>query len=57
MATQYNPARISFLGNREVWVRDIPNIGVDPILLKTFLKGSTLNAAALPSTQQSYAHR
>lgn len=42
MVTQYNPARISFLGNPEVWVRDILNIGVDPIYLLETLKSRFL---------------
>jgi len=42
MVTQYNPARISFLGSPEVWVRDILNIGVEPIFLLETLKSKFL---------------
>lgn len=38
MVTEYNPARISFLGSPEVWVRDVLNIGVDPVFLLETLK-------------------
>src|SRR6476469_5996581 len=38
IATQYNPARVSFLNGAEVWVRDILNIGVDPVFLLDTLK-------------------
>lgn len=42
IATEYNPARISFLGGTELWVRDILNIGVDPIYLLDALKAKFL---------------
>jgi lycopene cyclase CruP len=38
IATEYNPARIRFLGGSEIWVRDVLNIGVDPIFLLETLK-------------------
>ncbi|KAB8332637.1 FAD-binding oxidoreductase [Scytonema tolypothrichoides VB-61278] len=38
IATQYNPARVSFSGGTEVWVKDVLNIGVDPIYLLETLK-------------------
>lgn len=38
IATEYNPARISFLGGTDLWVRDILNIGVDPVFLLEKLK-------------------
>ncbi len=38
IATEYNPARISFLGGTEVWVQDVLNIGVDPVYLLEVLK-------------------
>lgn len=43
IATEYNPARVSF-NQEEVWVKDVLNIGVDPIYLleqlkQKFLKG------------------
>jgi lycopene cyclase CruP len=44
IATQYNPARISFLGGAEVWVEDVLNIGVDPVFLLATLKQKFLAA-------------
>jgi len=38
IATQYNPARISFLDGPELWVRDVLNIGIDPVFLLETLK-------------------
>jgi len=37
IATEYNPARISFANTPDIWVRDVLNIGIDPVyLLETF---------------------
>ncbi|MEP0802122.1 FAD-dependent oxidoreductase [Funiculus sociatus] len=44
IATQYNPARVSFLGGSEVWVRDVLNIGIDPVFLLGTLKSKFLAA-------------
>jgi lycopene cyclase CruP len=44
IATQYNPARISFFGGPEFWVRDVLNIGVDPVYLLDTLKSKFLQA-------------
>ncbi|HEY9819360.1 MAG TPA: FAD-dependent oxidoreductase [Candidatus Sericytochromatia bacterium] len=38
IATQYNPARISFFQGRDFWVQDVLNIGVDPVFLLDTLK-------------------
>jgi lycopene cyclase CruP len=38
IATQYNPARISFIPGQDLWVEDILNIGVDPVYLLEALK-------------------
>ncbi|MCM0593665.1 MAG: FAD-binding oxidoreductase [Gloeotrichia echinulata IR180] len=38
IATEYNPARVSFNGGTEVWVEDVLNIGVDPVYLLATLK-------------------
>ena len=38
IASQYNPARIHFNGGPDLWVKDILNIGVDPITLLETLK-------------------
>jgi lycopene cyclase CruP len=44
IATAYNPARISFLGGTEVWVTDVLNLGVDPVVLLDLLKQKFLAA-------------
>jgi lycopene cyclase CruP len=44
IATAYNPARISFLGGTDVWVKDVLNIGVDPVFLLATLKQKFLAA-------------
>jgi lycopene cyclase CruP len=44
IATQYNPARVSFHQGYELWVRDVLNIGVDPIFLLESLKQKFLAA-------------
>jgi lycopene cyclase CruP len=38
IATEYNPARVSFLGGPDIWVRDVLNIGIDPVYLLEQLK-------------------
>ncbi|MGB3206404.1 MAG: FAD-binding oxidoreductase [Crinalium sp.] len=38
IATQYNHARIAFPNTPDIWVRDILNIGVDPVFLLETLK-------------------
>lgn len=38
IATEYNPARVSFSNDLEVWVSDVLNIGVDPVYLLDILK-------------------
>jgi len=47
IATQYNPARISFLGGSDVWVEDVLNIGVDPVFLLETLKQKFLAAGGM----------
>ena len=42
IATEYNPARISFAGGSEIWVKDVLNIGVDPVYLLERLKACFL---------------
>jgi lycopene cyclase CruP len=44
IATEYNPARVSFQGGTEVWVEDVLNIGVDPVYLLATLKTRFLSA-------------
>jgi lycopene cyclase CruP len=42
IATEYNPARVSFYQGYEVWVKDVLNIGVDPVFLLETLKSKFL---------------
>ncbi|MBE9184753.1 FAD-binding oxidoreductase [Microcoleus sp. LEGE 07076] len=43
-ATEYNPARISFPNTPDIWVRDVLNIGIDPVYLLETLKQKFLQA-------------
>ncbi len=43
IATEYNPARISFHQGYQLWVRDVLNIGVSPVLLLDYLKHKFIN--------------
>ncbi|HEY9705194.1 MAG TPA: FAD-binding oxidoreductase [Allocoleopsis sp.] len=38
IASEYNPGRVGFLGGKDIWVKDILNIGVDPVYLLETLK-------------------
>ncbi len=42
IATEYNPARIAFPNTPDIWVRDVLNIGVDPVYLLDTLKAKFL---------------
>lgn len=44
IATEYNPARISFAEGQDFWVKDVLNIGVDPVFLLDTLKSKFLEA-------------
>ena len=44
IASQYNPARITFNGGKELWVTDVLNIGVDPKYLLETLKQKFLTS-------------
>lgn len=44
IATEYNPARISFPDIPDIWVRDVLNIGVDPVYLLETIKTRFLEA-------------
>lgn len=44
IATEYNPARINFHQGPDFWIRDVLNIGVDPIFLLDTLKSKFLEA-------------
>jgi lycopene cyclase CruP len=42
IASEYNPARIAFPNMPDIWVRDVLNIGIDPIYLLATLKAKFL---------------
>lgn len=44
LASEYNPARICFSQGQEFWIRDVLNIGVDPVFLLETLKRKFLEA-------------
>lgn len=44
IVTEYNPARVSFLGGKDIWVKDVLNIGVDPVFLLETLKNKFIEA-------------
>ncbi|MEO0407852.1 MAG: FAD-dependent oxidoreductase [Cyanobacteria bacterium P01_A01_bin.135] len=44
IATEYNPARVAFHQGVELWVKDVLNIGVDPVYLLAALKERFLAA-------------
>lgn len=44
ITTEYNPARVSFSGHKEIWVKDVLNLGIDPIFLLDSLKTKFLQA-------------
>ncbi len=43
IVTEYNPGRVSFLGGKDIWVKDVLNIGVDPIFLLETLKNNFIS--------------
>lgn len=42
IVTEYNPGRIAFPNTPDIWVRDVLNIGVDPVYLLATLKAKFL---------------
>lgn len=44
IASFYNPTRISFFEGKDFWIKDVLNIGVDPVFLLDILKTKFLNA-------------
>lgn len=43
IASSYNPARVAFHQGIELWVSDVLNVGVDPVILLELLKNQFLN--------------
>jgi lycopene cyclase CruP len=44
IATEYNPARVSFPNSRDIWVQNVLNMGVNPVYLLEALKSKFLAA-------------
>jgi lycopene cyclase CruP len=44
IVTEYNPARLSFHKGSELWVENVLNVGVDPVILLELLKAKFLAA-------------
>ncbi|MGF1600744.1 MAG: FAD-dependent oxidoreductase [Thermosynechococcaceae cyanobacterium] len=38
ISSQFNPLRVKFHGGQEIWVRDVLNLGIDPVALLEALK-------------------
>jgi lycopene cyclase CruP len=55
IATEYNPARVSFKDGVELWVEDVLNIGVDPVYLLETLKQRFLAAGGKLFENTSFA--
>jgi lycopene cyclase CruP len=47
IATEYNPAKIGFNTSQEIWVKDVLNIGVNPVYLLATLKQKFLQAGGI----------
>lgn len=47
IATEYNPARLSFHKGVELWVDNVLNVGVDPVYLLDILKAQFTNAGGM----------
>ncbi|MGD1858852.1 MAG: NAD(P)/FAD-dependent oxidoreductase [Leptolyngbyaceae cyanobacterium] len=54
IATEYNPARIQFDGSEPVWVRDVLNVGVDPVYLLDVLKQKFLSMGGVLMEQTPF---
>jgi lycopene cyclase CruP len=56
IASEYNPARVGFYGGQELWVRDILNVGIDPVVLLVMLKEKFLAAGGHLYELTPFAH-
>jgi lycopene cyclase CruP len=54
IATEYNPARLSFPQGNDIWVKDVLNIGVDPVYLLETLKIKFLEAGGILLENTAY---
>lgn len=55
IASEFNPVRLSFLGGSDLWVRDVLNVGVDPVFLLETLKQRFLDAGGQLFEQTAFA--
>ncbi|MGA1264918.1 MAG: FAD-dependent oxidoreductase [Prochlorothrix sp.] len=54
IATEYNPGRIAFQGGEDIWIRDVLNLGVDPVVLLELLKQKFLAAGGTLLEQTAF---
>jgi lycopene cyclase CruP len=54
IATEYNPARLSFTHGADIWVKDVLNIGVDPVYLLETLKTKFLESGGILLENTAY---
>lgn len=54
IATEYNPARLSFPNGADIWVKDVLNIGVDPVYLLETLKTKFLESGGILLENTAY---
>ena len=54
IATEYNPARLSFPNTPDIWVKDVLNIGVDPVYLLETLKTRFLEVGGILLENTAY---
>ena len=55
IATEYNPARISFCKGSDIWIRDVLNIGISPLELLEQLKARFLELGGQLFEQTAFA--
>ncbi len=56
IATEYNPARIQFGDSDPLWIKDILNVGIDPVYLLETLKQRFLEVGGTLLEETSFAH-
>jgi len=54
IATEYNPARLSFPNSDDIWVKDVLNIGVDPVYLLETLKNRFVESGGILLENTAY---
>jgi lycopene cyclase CruP len=56
IATEYNPARIQFGAGDALWIKDILNVGIDPVYLLEILKQKFVKAGGVLLEQTPFDH-